>query len=381
MGYKNKGDIINFIRQKDYIWERFLDEGGLGKTALIKDPTIDEYFVCKKYEPQPEVDKLVYYENFKNEIKIMHKLFHNNIVRIFNYYLFPSQVTGFILMDFINGMDIENYLFWSPEDINNLFSQTIDAFAYLEKNNILHRDIRPKNILVTNDKTVKIIDFGFGKQILQSDDFNNSININWLYEKPDDFNNKVYDFKTEIYFVGRLFESIIKNNNISGFKHGDILRKMIIKSHNDRIMSFDQIRECILNDSYIFDEYFSDEEKMVFRNFMDQIVPVYNHIDSDTNYFDNINQLIIQLDEILKNNFMDYEIQNNFDITRVFIKGKYNYYLGKKVTVASLKSFIQLIKTSNTEKTNIIKLGIINRLRTIKRMEKQDDGFADDIPF
>jgi serine/threonine-protein kinase len=99
-------------------------------------------------------------------------------------------------MDYIEGDNIENYLLWSPEEINNIFSQTIDAFSYLESFNILHRDIRPKNILITKEKIVKIIDFGFGKQIMNPKDFNKSISLNWLYDTPDDFNQAIYDFKT-----------------------------------------------------------------------------------------------------------------------------------------------------------------------------------------
>ena len=381
MEFKNKGEIINFIRQRDYIWERYLDEGGLGKTALIRDPIINEYFVCKKYEPQSNIDKMEYYENFKNEIKIMHKLFHNNIVRIFNYYLYPSKITGFILMDYIDGDNIESYLIWSPEEINNIFSQTIDAFSYLEKYNILHRDIRPKNILITNEKVVKIIDFGFGKQVLSPDDFDKSISLSWLYEKPDDFNNSIYDFKTEIYFVGKLFESIIKNYNISGFKYNDLLKKMIMKSHNERIDTFEQVKEAILNNSYIFDEYFDNLEKRQFQNFMDQIIPIFGVINADSNYFNNMDQLVVELEDVLKNNYLDNDVQNIIDILRAFVKGNYTYYSKKKVDVNSLKSFIQLIRTSNTEKKNIIKLGIINRLRLIKKNEKQEDVLPDDIPF
>jgi serine/threonine-protein kinase len=187
----------------------------------------------------------------------MHKLFHKNIVRIFNYYLYPSQVTGFILMDFIEGTDIASYLASSPEDINSVFAQTIEAFTYLEINNILHRDIRPKNILVTRDRIVKIIDFGFGKQAFADDDFDKSISLNWLYEKPDDFEGSIYDFKTEIYFIGKLFEGIIKDYSITGFKYNDTLRKMIVKSHDERIDSFETVRENITNDSYIFDRIIS----------------------------------------------------------------------------------------------------------------------------
>jgi serine/threonine-protein kinase len=381
MDYKNKGDIIPFIRQINYIWEKYLDEGGLGKTVLLKDPIIDEYFVCKKYEPQATVDKYEYYENFKNEIKIMHKLYHNNIVRIFSYYLYPKETTGFILMDFIDGDDIANYLNFFPEEINNVFSQTIDAFSYLEQHGILHRDIRPKNILITKDKNVKLIDFGFGKQITTPDGFDKSISLNWMYEKPDDFALSIYDFKTEIYFIGKLFENVIRDYNISGFKHIELLRKMIIKSHNERIESFEQIREKILNDSYIFDEYFSYDEKTVFQDFMDKIVTIYSEINSKASYFSDMDQIAVKLEGILKDNIFEHEVQNTSDLARIFVKGDYRYYPSIKVSVYSLKSFTQLIKTSNTEKKNLIKLGVINRLRAIKKVDKPSDSFADDIPF
>jgi serine/threonine-protein kinase len=379
MDIKAKGEIVKFTRQKDYVWEKFIDEGGLGKTALIKDPTIDEYFVCKKYEPQPGIDKLEYYNNFKTEIKIMHNLYHKNIVRIFNYYLYPDKATGFILMDYINGEDIESYLLWVPEDINDIFNQVIDAFAYLEEHNILHRDIRPQNILVTNEKIIKIIDFGFGKQISDDNGFDKSISLNWRYEMPDDFNDSIYDFRTEIYFVGKLFETIIKDHNITGFGYNNLLERMITKSHDNRIDSFEKIKEKILSDGYIFDEYFDAAEKESFQDFMEQIISIYSEIGPDVNYFVDIDKLVSELGEVLKNNSMEYNIQNTSDLSRAFIKGKYKYYPKKEVNVYNLKSFIKLIKNSNKEKKNIIKLCIINRLRTIKVVDQ--DGFADDIPF
>jgi serine/threonine-protein kinase len=379
MDIKAKGEIVKFTRQKDYVWEKFIGEGGLGKTALIKDPTIDEYFVCKKYEPQPGIDKLEYYNNFKNEIKIMHNLYHKNIVRIFNYYLYPDKATDFILMDYINGEDIESYLLWTSEDINDIFNQVIDAFAYLEEHNILHRDIRPQNILVTKDKIIKIIDFGFGKQISNNNGFDKSISLNWRYEIPDDFRNSIYDFKTEIYFVGKLFESIIKEYNISGFRHNNLLGKMIVKSHDNRIVSFEKVKEEILSDGYIFDEYFDYDEKKLFQDFMGQVISIYSEVGPGVSFFSDIDKLVSELGEVLKNNSLEYNVQNTSDLSRAFLKGEYRYYSKKEVDVYNLKSFIQLIKSSNTEKKNIIKLCIINRLRTIKVVDRSD--FSDDTPF
>src|SRR5690606_22854966 len=145
-------------------------------------------------------DKETYFKYFIDEIKLLHKVYHKNIVRVFNYYLYPEQVTGYILMEFIKGYKIDEYVSVNPDKLNNLFVQTIEGFAYLEENNILHRDIRPDNILVTNDGVTKIIAFGFGKTV-DCDNSDNSISLNWRYAKPDEFAQKIYDTKTEIYFV------------------------------------------------------------------------------------------------------------------------------------------------------------------------------------
>jgi serine/threonine-protein kinase len=320
MKFRTKGEILEFVRQKDYIFDRYIDEGGFGKTVLLKDPVMDECFVCKKYEPQLGIDKIEYYENFKNEIKIMYKLFHRNIVRIFNYYLYPELATGFIIMDFIDGTDIGTFISENPEEINNLFNQTIEAFSYLEMNNILHRDIRPKNILITDDKTVKIIDFGFCKQIESYTDFEKSVSLAWRYERPDEFKDSIYDFRTEIYFIGKLFESLIVEHNITGFMHNDTLKKMITKAHDSRIKSFADVKELIITDSYVFDDYFTREEKKLFQSFMDQVISIYSSIDENCEY-NKIDQMVIELEEVYKNNVLDYNVKIFLTFQRHLLKG------------------------------------------------------------
>ena len=184
--------IIEFIRTKDYKFIKNIGQGGTGKTVLLKDEIIDETFVCKKYSPYYEEHKDLFFKNFVDEIKILHNIYHKNIVRVFNYYLYPEKTTGYILMEFIDGDDIKNFAFNNPHLINDLFQQTIGGFNYLEQNKILHRDIRPENILVSDEGVVKIIDFGFGKRINYTEDFDKSITLNWRFFPPDDFNNKFY---------------------------------------------------------------------------------------------------------------------------------------------------------------------------------------------
>ena len=82
-------NFIQFIRQKDYKEVRILGQGGTGQTRLIEDDIINAYFVCKKYSPYYPELKEKYFKNFVDEIKLLHTVYHKNIVRVFNYFLYP----------------------------------------------------------------------------------------------------------------------------------------------------------------------------------------------------------------------------------------------------------------------------------------------------
>ena len=197
--------MVTFLRRRDYTIVKELGQGACGKTVLLHDQQIDEHFVCKKYVPYSEDHRQNLFAAFVREIKLLHKVFHPNVVRMFNYYLYPEQFNGYILMEYINGLDVDDYLAENPDHTNDMFIQTVAGFAYLERAGILHRDIRPGNLMVAGDGVLKIIDLGFGKKIERSADFDKSITLNWGCEPPIDFQAARYDFRTEVYFVGKLF--------------------------------------------------------------------------------------------------------------------------------------------------------------------------------
>ena len=60
----------------------------------MRDLTINELFVCKKYDREQKEYEDEFYNRFVDEIKIMYSVYHNNIVRIYDYFLYPEYKTG-----------------------------------------------------------------------------------------------------------------------------------------------------------------------------------------------------------------------------------------------------------------------------------------------
>ncbi len=370
-----ENNIIKFLKSKDYIAIRDIGQGGTGKTKLIKDETINEIFVCKKYSTYYPEHQPIYYENFVNEIKILYKINHPNIVRVFSYYLYPEQSTGYILMEYINGVDIEQYLTAHPNKINDLFIQTINGFKYLEERNILHRDIRPSNILISNDGIVKIIDFGFGKDIQKSVDYEKSITLNWPYSLPNDFKMSIYDFRTEVYFVGKLFERIINDNNLNQiFKYKVTLDKMIKTNHDTRIASFYDVTRDIMSENAIYID-FNDEEKAIYANFANSFMKVCLSVEPTTKYKENIDLITKSLNDLLQKSILEEYIQNNCVFIACFIYPPYRSNSKPIIPVEDLAAFNKWWKELSTERKIIVLNNLWMRFDSIKRET------ANDLPF
>lgn len=369
--------VIEFLRNKDYKFIKEIGQGGTGRTVLLLDEIINEHFVCKKYSTYFEEDQKTYFQNFIDEIKLLHLLYHKNIVRVFNYYLYPEFTTGYILMEYIKGDTIESYLQRNPDKINEVFVQTISGFLHLEQNGILHRDIRPENILVSNSGILKIIDLGFGKKIEFDENFDNSISLNWRYQKPEDFDNKIYDFCTEVYFVGKLFEEIIRQNNIQNFAFSLALNNMTNKEYNKRIKSFFEVDRKII-DGEAINISFSIDEKLKYRNFADSINSIITKIEVGTTYQSKIDLLLSELEKIYMNTMLEENVPQPNLVIREFVKGAFYYDTKSSMKVEDLHNFIQFFKSLSNGKRRIVLNNLWHRLDAINRYENKID---DDLPF
>ncbi|MFY0596368.1 MAG: protein kinase [Cognatishimia sp.] len=375
-----------FNRPKRFRCEKVLSPGACGETVLLQDEEMDLKVVAKKYKPVIEKasDPVFFnelFERFKTEAKILFQLNHPYIVRVFNFYDYSEKDTAYILMEYVDGYDINEYLKEHPEHAELLFERVIDAFVHLEAESILHRDIRPANVLVTIGAIPKIIDFGFGKHTSQKGfDDSKSISLNWWCETPPEFERGVYDHQTEVYFIGKLFEFALKGVKQSSFGYTKLLKSMCERSRSKRAKSFRALDDT-LSKSKLAELNFSVDEIEIYREFANTLSTYFASIERDAEFNRDSEQLIAFLDSTYRKSMLEEYYSDPGKVASAFVHGAYQYWKNKNIYVEETKKFIDLLKQSTLEKRKIILDNLYGRLEAIDKYSISSTDLDDEIPF
>ena len=366
-------ETIEFKLIKEFkVIKSHLGSGSFGKTKLIKDNSIDELFVCKKYDPQDGIKKEDFYKNFKKEIKLMYNINHPNIVRIYNYYLYEDYYTGYIIMEYIEGDNIDKWFenYWlAKKDVNDIFRQLIEGFSEIENKGIIHRDIRESNILVTKDDVVKVIDFGLGKDVNESnlslDSFNKLINRRQMEKLPQEFSEGKYTNKTDMFCLAEMFDRLLKKYNINDFKHNYILQKMLNVEPEKRYSSFRDIIQALDTKEFkILD--ISEEDRVLYNNFANALVScIGSYKEENIKFENNITNILSGLEEVLEENCLNYKIENIVKFIEIFVLCNFTYY-EKNIDVEDVQKFYNWLIQKNDNFKNVILKNILSKLSRIK---------------
>lgn len=380
MDEMKEGQLIRFKKPKEYEFIRQLTPGGTGKTVLMRDMTINELFVCKKFDPTQKEYEEEFFLRFVDEIKIMYSVFNNHVVRIFDYYLYPEKRTGYIIMEYIQGKNIGEYFMneENEEKINSVFVQLIDAFAYLEKKGILHRDIREANIIIDDNDVLKVIDFGFGKKLYCDDkNIEASIILNWPVSRiPEDILNEIYSERTEIFYVGYLIKNLIKKYSIRSFMYNNLLDKMTQETLNKRIGSFEEIQNSIVEQNFA-DIQFSDRQKEIYRTFSLNVYSSLKEIKDKLLVEKDSSIIAEKLKELLKKNVLEKYISNVRDLLAVFIKSGY-VYRNMQIDVQCVEEFYTFFVSLSEEQKGIVLDNLYGKLTNIRIVQSI---FDEELPF
>lgn len=382
---KQNGDITSFLKQKDYIMvNNDLGGGSFGKTVLIQDPFIDELFVAKKYEPEYEEIKEQFYKNFLDEIKILYKLNHKNIVRIYNYYAYENIFAGYILMEYIDGQNIGEFInnYFAPFEkfsLDDIFSQLIDAFCYIEEHGIIHRDIREGNILIEKNGTVKIIDFGIGKIFSKADGDTDSlvgeINRAAADTLPQEYYDGKYTNLTDMFYLAELYGRLIDNAEScdrTDFSYNDILNKMMEKSPENRYESFAAVREAIGKHDFI-NMRVSDEDRKTYQNFTNLIRQSITSYMEDPKFNTDCVAFTGKIEEALRINLFETVIQKNADVIKSVVNCRYRYNNNIDIPCVVVQKFLDWFKSSTLQSQKLILNNFIAKISGIKVEEPEPE--------
>lgn len=378
---KQNGDIIEFVKQKDYIMvNNDLGGGSFGKTVVLKDPYIDELFVAKKYEPEIEEIREQFYRNFLEEIRILYKMNHRNIVRIYNYYAYESIYRGYILMEFIDGKTIGEYLktyeeymplFSDDPTPDSIFIQLIDAFAYMEKHHVIHRDIREGNIMIDKSGTVKVIDFGIGKLIesAQADDsLRSQINRRNADTLPQEYYDKEYTSLTDMFYLAEMLNRLMReaeHPDEMKFSYQSILDKMMQKKPEDRYSSFEEIQKAISKRGFVALNI-SEEDKKIYHSFVDDLYKSLTQYTSERQFNTSPETFCEKLQKALQNNIFEEYIQKNADVISGVVSCSYRYDNSVGIPCETVKAFLAWYESYDMETKKLILQNIISKLSMIE---------------
>lgn len=219
--------------------EVLFDSGGTSDCyKLIKDNRI---YCVKRPKPQHRQSE-AYMGLFRKEFELGIDLEHPNIVR---YFAYDNDEKGpFIRMDYVDGDNLEEFVAQRPDYLNDknnrkrFLDELFSAISYVHEKGLLHLDLKPRNILITNKgHHVKLIDLGFG----WSESFVNDLGYTRDYCAPEQMaaRTKPLSPATDIYALGKVLQHF-------KLAKDSVIKRCLEEEPKDRFQSIDELEKAML---------------------------------------------------------------------------------------------------------------------------------------
>ena len=180
-----------------------LGEGGMGAVYKAHDRELDRAVALKIIRPdlahQPKM-----LDRFKQEIILARQVTHKNVVRIFD--LGTHDELKFITMEYVEGHDLATILEkrkFAPEEAARIVRQVCRALKAAHSENVIHRDLKPQNIMIDGNGRVCVMDFGLARSVELSGMTHTGAVIGTpAYMSPEQAKGMPIDARSDIYAVG-----------------------------------------------------------------------------------------------------------------------------------------------------------------------------------
>ena len=215
-----------------YVVLETLARGGMGVVYKAKDPLIDRIVAIKTLGlGLSPIEAETFRTRFAREAQSAGRLNHPNIVTIHD--MGESDDGGaYIAMEFLEGRTLRDILdsgvVLAPAAIADIVVQVADGLAFAHRNDVVHCDIKPANIMVLDNGTAKIMDFGIARLPTGSRTFAGNVLGSPRYISPEQIVGRPVDARSDIFALGAvLYEALTGVPPFAGTAIDEILYQVI----------------------------------------------------------------------------------------------------------------------------------------------------------
>lgn len=188
-----------------------LGQGGMGRVYKALDTKIDEKIALKLIKPEISADKKTI-ERFRNELKYARKIAHRNVCKMYD--LGEEKDIHYITMEYVSGGDLKSFIKRSGQltigKATAITKQICEGLSEAHKLELVHRDLKPNNIMIDKDGNVRIMDFGIARSLKSKSITGQGVMIGTPeYMSPEQVEGKEIDQRSDIYSLGIILYEMV----------------------------------------------------------------------------------------------------------------------------------------------------------------------------
>lgn len=228
-----------------------IGSGGMADVYKGKDHKLNRYVAIKVLKSDYRTDE-VFIKKFLSEAQAAAGLMHPNVVNVYDvgqdrglYYMVMELVEGITLKDYI-----EKKGRLSAKETISISIQMVTGIQAAHNQHIIHRDIKPQNIIISKDGKVKVTDFGIARATTSTQTISTSVMGSVHYTSPEQARGGIVDEKSDIYSVGiSMYEMITGHVPFDGDSTVSVALKHLqeeITSPAEEVPDIPYSLECII---------------------------------------------------------------------------------------------------------------------------------------